>query len=156
MKEARHMYNEVVIKKEPIFVIGIDCRTSNAPEAGPKDIPKVWGRFFQENTADKIPNKTSKDIIALYCDYEGDFIKPYTFVLGCPVSSLRDIPKGMVGKTIPASTYVCYHVKGDYPKSLIDTWGMIWTTTDLKRTYTGDYEIYYGGSHETLDVLVAI
>jgi hypothetical protein len=34
------MKNYTVIHKPSIMIVGIKCRTSNAPEAGPYDIPK--------------------------------------------------------------------------------------------------------------------
>ena len=38
--EENTMESHKVVQKPAIRVIGIDCRTSNAPEAGPQDIPK--------------------------------------------------------------------------------------------------------------------
>lgn len=35
------MQDHKVIQKPTILVIGIECRTSNAPEAAPHDIPKL-------------------------------------------------------------------------------------------------------------------
>lgn len=130
-----------LIQKPSINVIGIACRTSNAPENGPQDIPRLWEQFYSENVINKIPNKISNEVIALYCDYEGDYTQPYSLVIGCPVSSLGSVPGGMVSKVIPAGSYAVFHAIGEYPKSLIETWGNIWQT-DLDRTYTGDYELY--------------
>lgn len=148
------MQNYQVIQKPDILVIGIECRTSNAPEAGPQDIPKHWKKFYQENTLNKIPNKASHEVVALYCDYEGDHTQPYSLVIGCSVSSLDDIPEGMVAKTIPAGTYAVFQATGDYPKALIEIWGQIWQDHNLRRTYTGDYELYR--SPTEVDVYVAI
>lgn len=151
------MNNFEVIHKPRMMVIGIACRTSNDPNAGPQDIPRLWQRFYSEDVLSKIPNKASEDVIALYCDYEGDHTKPYSCVIGCPVSSLDQIPPGLVGKVVPASTFALFHAVGEFPKSLIETWGAIWQS-DLKRTYIGDYEVYgqkFASSKE-VDVLVAI
>lgn len=149
-----------VVTKPAILVIGIDCRTSNALEAGPQDIPQLWGRFYNENIINRIPNKVSNEVIALYCDYEGDHTMPYSVVIGCPVSSFDTIPEGMVAKTIPASTYTVFRAIGEYPSSLIKTWGNIWEHQELKRTYTGDYELYgdkfVSGSPKELEVFIAV
>lgn len=154
------MQNYQVIQKPAVTVIGIECRTSNASEAGPHDIPKHWEKFYQENTISKIPNKASNEVIALYCDYEGDYTQPYSLVIGCPVSSLDDIPEGMVAKTIPAGAYAIFRATGEHPKVLIETWGQIWQQQNLDRTYTGDYEVYgdkfISGSPKELDVYIAI
>lgn len=136
------MGSHEVVQKPAILVIGIDCRTSNAPEAGPKDIPKLWGRFYDEDMISRIPNKVSNEVIALYCDYEGDYTQPYSVVIGCPVRSIDILPEGMVAKIIPASSYALFLAVGEYPVSLIETWEKIWQEQALERTYTGDYEVY--------------
>ena len=153
------MKDYTIIQKPSINVIGIECRTSNATEDGPQDIPRLWGQFYSEDIINKIPNKASNDVIALYCDYEGDYTRPYSLVIGCPVTSLDNIPEGMVLKTIPTGSYAIFNAVGEYPTSLIETWGTIWQT-DLKRTYTGDFE-FYGekfttGSPKEVEISIAI
>ncbi len=146
------------VHKARMQIIGIECRTSNDSNAGPQDIPLLWQKFYAENIHSKIPNRASDEVIALYCDYEGDYTQPYSCVIGCAVSSLDEIPEGMVGKVIPESTFALYHAAGDFPKSLIDTWAKIWQS-DLKRTYVGDYEVYghkFAKTSKEVDVLVAI
>ncbi len=157
--EENSMANVKTMRKPAAIIIGIECRTSNHPEAGPQDIPKLWQKFYQEGIAAKIPNKISDEVIALYCDYEGDYTLPYSIVIGCPVSSAEVIPEGMVAKTIPASTFAVFETTEDFPKSLIDTWVRIWKS-GMKRTYSGDYELYgkqfAEGVSKKVDVLVAI
>lgn len=153
--------NYTIVQKPSTFVVGIECRTSNAPEAGPHDIPNHWGRFHSEDITSQIPNKISNEVIALYCDYEGDHTQPYSLVIGHPVSSFEVIPNGMVAKTIAAGSYAVFRAIGEYPKSLIETWGNIWRQQDeWKRTYTGDYELYgdkfASGSPQEVEVLIAI
>lgn len=153
------MKNYTVVQKPSIVLMGIECRTSNAPDAGPQDIPKHWEKFFAENVINQIPNKTSNEVLALYCDYEGDYTQPYSLVIGCPVSSFDVIPEGMVIKTIPAGSYALYTAIGEHPKSLIETWGHIWQQVDLKRTYTGDYEVYgdkFSASPVEVGVFIAL
>lgn len=146
-------------EKPKIIVIGIACRTSNLPEAGPKDIARLWERFYTEGVFDKIPNRASDEVMALYCDYEGDFTKPYTCVIGCAVTSMDKVPEGMVAKTVSASQYARFEVAGEFPSSLINAWGVIWKT-DLQRTYTGDFEVYgkdfAADPLKKMDVFVAI
>lgn len=148
-----------IIEKPSITVIGIECRTVNTPDAAPKDIPQLWGKFYSENILDQIPNKTSNDVIALYCDYEGDYTKPYTVVIGCQTSSLEEIPEGMVGKELPATSYAVHPAIGEHPKAVIETWEKIWKTAK-DRTYTGDFEVYgekfFSGTPKQVDVFIAI
>lgn len=158
MGEELAMSTYTVIQKPTMMVIGITCRTSNAPEAGPIDIANLWGQFYSEEILKKIPNQASPEIIALYCDYEGDFTQPYSVVIGCAVSSTDDIPEGMVAKILPESRYALFHAVGDFPKSLIDTWGKIWQTS-LNRTYTGDFEVYgqkFISSPQEVEIYIAV
>ncbi len=154
------MQSYTVIKKPSQIVMGIECRTSNDPQAGPYDIPRHWKKFYSEDIIDQIPNKISNEIIALYCDYEGDYTQPYSLVIGCPVTSLDLIPIGMVAKIIPAGSYAVFRAIGDYPQSLVETWGQIWQHVDLERTYTGDYELYVNPftseSTQEVEVFIAI
>ena len=152
------MQNFTRVRKPRMMVIGIECRTSNDPSAGPQDIPQLWQKFYAENIQSKIPNKASDEVIALYCDYEGDYTQSYSCVIGCAVNSLEQIPEEMVGKIVPESTFALYRAEGEFPKSLIDTWSHIWHS-DLKRTYLGDYEVYghkFSGTSKEIDILVAI
>ncbi|WP_068469795.1 GyrI-like domain-containing protein [Candidatus Protochlamydia phocaeensis] len=126
------------VKVPAKHMIGIECRASNA---NPLVIAQHWERFYKEGVLSRIPDRLSEDVMALYCDYESDHTKPYSLVIGCEVSSLEKIPQGMVGKTVPASTYAVFTAKGAFPKAIIETWKTIWQTA-LKRTYTGDFEIY--------------
>lgn len=156
-KEEMKKYT--VVKKPSITIIGIECRTSNSPEAGPYDIPKHWEKFYKGDVISKIPNKTSNEVFALYCDYEGDYTQPYSLVIGCSVSSSDIIPEGMVAKTIPGGSYAIFSAVGEHPKSLIETWGNIWQQPELKRTYTGDYEVYgdkFFASPQEVEVYIAI
>lgn len=153
------MEKYTVLQKPPMMIVGILCRTSNAPEYGPQDIPRLWGRFYSEDIMSKIPNKASHEVIALYCDYEGDYTKPYSIVIGCPVNSIETVPHGLIAKTIPSGSFAVFRAVGEHPASLIETWGKIWQT-ELNRSYTGDYEFYgdkfNSGSPKEVEVLIAI
>lgn len=154
------MKKYTIVQKSSRILVGIACRTSNAPEAAPHDIPKLWAKFYSENILDQIPNKLSNEVLALYCDYEGDYTQPYSLVIGCPVQFIDTLPDGMVSKFIPEGSYAAFSAVGDYPKSLIETWGEIWQQKDLKRTYTGDYEVYgdkfTSGFPQQVDVFIAV
>ena len=80
------------------FLIGIELKTSNEQARAAKEIPQHWDKFYKEGVLAKIPNKVSEDVYALYTDYEGDHTKPYSCIIGCEVSTLEQIPDGMVEK----------------------------------------------------------
>jgi len=121
------------------FIVGIAVRTSNLKAA--QDIPALWQQFHQTQVFQRITNKKSNYIFALYCDYEGDYTKPYTCLIGCEVTSTDHIPQDMVIKETPKSMYVVFKSQGEFPAELIKTWHAIWQAP-LNRTYTGDFELY--------------
>jgi predicted transcriptional regulator YdeE len=120
------------------YVIGMALRTSNE-EAG-KTIPAHWQRFNASSIHKQVKNRISDDIYAVYTNYEGDYTKPYTLVIGFEVDSLDNIPMGLTGVTIPASRYEVYSAKGILPP-IYETWQKIWKTP-LRRTYKADFELY--------------
>lgn len=139
-------------------IIGIECRTSNEPGKAEVDIPALWEEFYARDIASKIPHKISDDVYGLYCKYDGNHTKPYTLIIGCKVSALKDIPDGMVGHEVPASKFAVIPAHGEYPSALIESWQKIWNS-DLKRTYTGDFELYGEGFSQNppkVDVYIAV
>lgn len=125
--------------KQESFLIGLELRTHNAECSS--TMPAHKDRFFKENIPAKIPNKINGDMLALYTDYEGDYTMPYSWILGCEVSSLDQIPEGLVGKVIPASNYAVFTTQGAFPQGLIAVWQDVWQS-GLPRAYTSDFEVY--------------
>lgn len=121
------------------FFIGIEVKTNNQ-ECVPH-MQKLWERFYTEGLMEKIPHKVNNTLYAVYTDYEGDFTKPYTYILSCEVSTLKDIPEGFVGKEVPAASYAVYTTQGHYPQGLVAAWQAIWQCP-FKRAYTTDFEVY--------------
>jgi len=135
----------------PAFnVIGISIRTTNENQQAAQDIGALWHRFMTEGIIENIPNKVDSTIYSIYTEYEEDYTKPYTTILGCKVSSLDNIPEGMVGKRIAAADYQQFTSKGD---AVYQTWVEIWNT-DLPRAYTADLEVYK--SKDEVEIFIAI
>ncbi len=131
--------NYTIEKQKKKFFIGLELRTNN--EECSSAMPLHKEKFFKENTLEKIPNKINGNILALYTDYEGDYTKPYSWILGCEVSSLDEIPAGLVGKVIPESKYAVFITQGEFPQGLIAAWQAVWKS-NLPRSYTTDFELY--------------
>lgn len=129
----------IVEHQKKKFFIGLALRTNN--EECSFTMPAHKERFFGENVPSQIPNKVNGNILALYTDYEGDYTKPYSWILGCEVSSLDEIPEGLVGKVIPESNYALFTTEGVFPEGLIAAWQAIWKS-NLERAYTTDFEVY--------------
>ena len=122
--------------------IGISIRTTNANGQAAQDIPLLWQRFLSGNLADLIPNKASNDVLCIYTDYEGDYTRPYTTLLGCKVTSLDDLPDGMSAKSFEAGHYIRFLAKGNIMEGAVfDTWTKIWAS-NIPRKYYIDFEVY--------------
>jgi len=128
--------------KEAFNIVGIATRTNNNNGEAAKDIPALWAKFWSENVMAAITDKTDDTIYCVYTNYEGDYLKPYTTVLGCRVNSIDQVPEGFTYLSIPAADYAVFTAKGDMMKGIVfDKWTEIWNT-DLNRAYTADFEVY--------------
>ncbi len=143
-------------KVGPFQIIGIAIRTKNHSEQTAKDIGGLWDKFLSEQLQEKIPNKIDNDIYALYTNYEGDHNQPYDTIIGCKVSSLDQIPKGMVGQSFGAANYNKVTAKGDLTQGLLyNSWKEIWTK-GWERTYAVDFECYGEKAIDPTDAEVEI
>jgi predicted transcriptional regulator YdeE len=134
----------------PIHVVGYSVRTTNAAESkGDGEIPKLWGRFFQENLGDKIPHRMGQSLIVVYSDYASDQNGEYTYLLGAPVDSVADVPKDLTVRTIPAGSYAVLTTPAGPPQQTLPAiWTKIWGMSEAelggKRSFVMDYETYDG------------
>lgn len=129
-------------------VIGITVRTTNQEGRAQKDIGDLWQNFFQNDVQNQIPDKISNDIYCIYTDYESDASGAYTTILGCKVSSLENIPDGLIGKTIPETNYRLYKFRGKLPETVLNTWYHVWQTP-MNRRYVADFDVYGSTSSDT-------
>lgn len=129
------------IRKVPArTVVGISRRTSNAEAANV--IPACWQAFLLNNAPARIPRRVAPPVMyAVYSDYEKDWTKPYTYLLGCGVTRADTVPEGMEVRKIPEQTYAVFRAKGRMPDEIVGIWANIWSS-DLPRTYTYDFELY--------------
>ncbi|SFW40830.1 GyrI-like domain-containing protein [Cellulophaga fucicola] len=145
-----------IVKLESFSVIGIKVRTTNENAQAAKDIVALWNTFMSEHILDKTPNKISTEVFSIYTNYEGDYTKPYDTILGCKVSSIDEVPNGMVAHTIKASTYKKSIAKGDLSKNVVyNKWLEIWEAKE-DRLYTSDFEIYGDTAKDTTNAEVPI
>jgi predicted transcriptional regulator YdeE len=149
-----------IVKNPTMTIIGIERHIIPGPKES-FDVHEHWTRFYKEKIMDMIPNKVSTNVFGLYCDYE-KYPSPYNFVIGCEVSSIMNIPHGMVAKIIPQSTYAVFHASGEFPKSIHNTWSEIHEANhkgNIKRAFTGDYELYtktFADADKPVDIFVSI
>lgn len=141
-------------------VIGISVRTTNENMQAAKDIPALWNRFFSENVPAKIPGIVSQDIYCMYTDYEKDYTRPYTTLLGLKVKNLDVIPEGLTGKLVSSSDYLPFCATGKISDGIVfNEWTKIWNT-EINRAYSCDFEVYGEKSknpdHAEVDIFIAV
>jgi predicted transcriptional regulator YdeE len=107
----------------------------------------------------QIPRKTSNDIYCVYTEYEKDYTRPYTVVLGCRVEREAAVPEGFQKITIRAGNYMVFTAKGRLDEGIVfRAWTAIWNSP-LKRIYTTDFEVYGekagNGPNAEVDIFVA-
>jgi len=145
---------------QQFHVIGISIRTTNENGQSGEDIEQLWGKFWGEDIQNKIPNKVSDDIYAVYTDYESDHTKPYTTIIGLPVSSLEVIPEGFTGITIEKDIYQKFVSKGKMPAAILNTWMEIWQSKTLNRAYRADFTVhgkkYYNGDNAEVETFISV
>lgn len=138
MEMDMDMLDYQVVRKPNQFIVGLAVRTDN--EKAMKDIPKICADF-QDGWQEKIKNCVNDDIVCAYLEYDEDYTKPYTYIIGCIVTSCDVVPAGMVCKELVGGLYAKIEVFGEYPDSLIAAWEDIWDM-DIERSYTSDFEVY--------------
>jgi len=146
--------------KNGFKIIGISVRTTNKNNQAQQDLEKLWGQFFAENFATKIPNQISNEILAIYTDYKSNFTEDYTTIIGIPVSTLDEIPEGLIGREFQPENFQKFTARGVMPNSVLDTWIDIWQRDkELNRKYTYDYEVYgenaQNGENSEVDIYIA-
>ena len=141
-------------------IIGISTETTNENGQSVKDVEEIWGKFWGENMSDKIPNKESDEIYAVYTDYESDYTGKYTLIIGFPVTTLDNIPAGFVGQEISVGKNEKYTSKGKMPEAILKTWTEIWQDAQLKRAYRADVTVhgqkYYDGDNAEVETYISI
>ncbi|MFC2049197.1 GyrI-like domain-containing protein [Chlamydiota bacterium] len=121
------------------FVIGASIKTSNAHFQ--EEAPLLWQKFYTEELAEKIPNRLDQNLIVVYTEYEGDHTQPFTYLMGCLVSNLKTIPKGLRGIEIAPAPYAVFTARGPFPDAMVGAWHAIWES-NIPRAYTADFEVY--------------
>lgn len=141
-------------------IIGISTRTTNQNNQAQQDLEKLWGQFYSDNVFDKIPNKVSDNILAIYTDYKSNFTDEYTTIIGVPVSTLDEIPNGLIGREFKEDNFKKFVAKGKMPNAVVNVWLDIWQKDkELNRKYTYDFEVYgeksQNGDNSEVEIYIA-
>jgi len=149
------------IELEEIKLIGLSLRTKTTNEMGKSSIDcgNLWQKFERENYADKIPNKLSDEIIAVYHQYDGDHTQPFSYFIGCKVEPDTTIPEGLESLIISKGLYQKIVAAGKMPDCVANTWKEMWNSS-IPRAYQTDFEVYDEKSKDwnkaEVDVFVSI
>ena len=146
---------------DTLQIIGISTETTNQDGKSAQDLGQLWGRFYAENIVEKIPNKAGNEVYSIYTDYESDYTGKYTTIIGTKVTSLADIPDGLIGRAFGKQNFKKFIAKGAMPDAVVTTWKEIWKKDkELNRSYTYDYEVYgeksQNGGNSEVDILVGV
>lgn len=143
------------IDKFKLVGLLLNQRTTNVNGQSGIDCGNLWQKFETENFAERIPDKLSEEIYAVYFDYEGDHTKPFSYFIGCKVKPEKEAPKGMDSLLIPDMVYSKIIAKGQMPDCIADAWKDIWASK-IDRAYHYDFEIYDERSKDWSDAEVEI
>jgi predicted transcriptional regulator YdeE len=144
-----------------IVLLGLSLgrTTSNAEGQSAIDCGNLWHKFKTEDYQDRILGKTSEQIFAVYHDYESNSSGQFRYFIGCQVSDDAQIQDGLELLVIPRGTYERFVAKGRMPDSISEAWKVIWSS-EIKRTYQADFEVYDERSKDwndaEVDVFVSI
>jgi predicted transcriptional regulator YdeE len=127
------------IKEETaITVLGFHARASNSE---PREIGDVWRTFNAAGKEQSVPARIREEHFCVYCEYEGDWTKEFSVVIGCAVPADAAVPEGMKKITIDAGSFAVWYPEGPLPQSVFDAWAEVWKTS-LDRLYHADYDVY--------------
>lgn len=141
----------MVTKVDPQNIIGIELKTTNENGKAFEDIPPFWQKFYQEGIIEKIPNKASSDVYAVYTNFENEGKNSkgvYSLIIGCPVSNLKSVPDGFVSTILPKSRYAVFESAKGKLDQVGETWQKIWNLSetdrafDQNRSYQSEFELY--------------
>jgi predicted transcriptional regulator YdeE len=136
---------------EGFTVAGLRARTINSDEFNSETakLSQLWGRFFSEGVADKVPNRLDNEVIlGVYSDYESDDKGFYSVTAGVKASAAALAPEFETVE-VQSGDYLMFEGQGEMPQAVIETWKSVWRyfaeKPKYKRSYATDFELYQSG-----------
>jgi predicted transcriptional regulator YdeE len=146
---------EVKLEKSMLIGLSLKRQTSNQNGQSAIDCGSHWQEFVGGNYFDRIPDKLSQDIFAVYHQYQGDHTKPYSYFIGCKVATGSVVPQGLDSIILSEGVYQKIKARGVMPDCVANAWEGIWKG-DSRRAYLTDFEVYGEGSKDWNDAEVEI
>lgn len=148
-------------KRSEFKLIGLklDGKTTNEDNQSSKDCGELWQTFESDKIFERIPNKLSNDIYAVYYDYEKDETTPFSYFIGCKVDKHTSAPQNLQELMIPYQQYTKFTAKGVMTGCLTDKWKEIWHS-EINRKFGYDFEVYDERSRDwsnaEVDIFISI
>ncbi len=95
-----------IVRMDQFMVVGLRYYGKNEHQ----EITELWGRFNEH--AAEIRHVATQPNAAFGLCFTMEPDGSFEYVAGLPVTELSDIPRGMVGKVVPAQTYAVMPAKG--------------------------------------------
>lgn len=144
-------------RKDKFKLVGLQLKgkTTNQNNQSSEDCGNLWQKFETEKIFDRIPEKLSNVIYAVYFDYEKDETNPFSYFIGCKVANDAEAPQELSELKIPTQKYLKFTAKGVMTGCITDTWKKIWDS-DLNREFRFDFEVYDERSQDWNDAEVDV
>lgn len=129
------------IKEFKLIGLRLPGKTTNENGQSNIDIGNLWQQFEKEQWFARIPGKLDEELLAVYFDYEGDHMQPFSYFIGSRVSPDTKVPEGMSSLVISAGSYRKFTAKGKMPFCIGIAWKEIWEQ-EKNRAFDADFEVY--------------
>lgn len=150
--------DKITIAEFKLIGLKLPHKTTNENGQSGIDCGTLWQQFEKENFTERIPDKLTSEVYAVYYDYDGDYTRPFSYFIGCKVKPDAQIPPGMSSLIIAAGTFTKVLAKGKMPDCIAEAWVNIWSS-EIARSYQYDFEIYdersYDWSNAEVDIFVS-
>jgi predicted transcriptional regulator YdeE len=108
----------IVDLEHPILILGLSTQTNTRTIA--RDVPGLGRRFERYKQEHGLPNRKEPWGFAAVSYGYDEVTGAFTYLMGDVVTSLDQVPEGLVGFEIPAGTYAVFPVR---PKNKLG-WGL--------------------------------
>src|SRR5687767_7023627 len=93
------------VEKIELIGLALPFKTTNENGQSTTDCGNLWQKFENEKFLEKITERLSDEIFAVYHNYEGNQTKLFSYFIGCKVKPGALVPKGMNTFTIMNGRY---------------------------------------------------
>jgi len=105
------MMQPKIIEKNRFTVIGMDCLTTTEDNENHKVIIELWNQF--KPRIDEVKNKKNPTRMVGIYKQRKNYPNRFAYIASVEVSTLSDIPKGMIPKIINGSKYAVFTYQGE-------------------------------------------